>query len=79
MGTDVDFIKVHSTHTKKSIMQTAKSLISLLALHFGNNFKYTTDFGTNVHQFCSLSLSLIFFISLYLLPNNQPDFLLGVS
>lgn len=62
MGTDVAFIKVHSTCTKKSTMQTAESLISLLALHFGNNFKYATDFGTDVRQFSSLTLSLIFFI-----------------
>lgn len=30
MGADVAFIKVHNTHTKKSILHTAESLTSLL-------------------------------------------------
>lgn len=32
MGADAAFIKVHSTHTKKSILHTAESLVSLFPL-----------------------------------------------
>lgn len=32
MGADVAFIKVHSTHTKNSMLNTSEGLISLLSL-----------------------------------------------